>query len=269
MNMIKPTNSSHYYDENGFLMFDATLREAKKYNLLVSVTTFLSIIHKYQLENWKQEQILLSALTTPKIDCESESEYIKRVIEGSQEISTDAKDFGSTIHKLIERYINGDTIDILQYGENITKAFCEVQKYVDNNSLKGETEKVVVNNKYGYAGTIDYVDSKCIIDWKTQKVKNKEYKRSKDDPYQTEKNGLFYRPCPIFYDEWKMQLGAYGLCLLKRPEKYISVIIDSETHGRIFVKEFTEEEIKWGEEAALTALKLWQMVKKYKYRREC
>ena len=64
---------------------NTTLRDARKHDLVPSVTTILNVAAKPGLENWKLQQVLLAALTLPKRDQESESEYIDRIITDSKE----------------------------------------------------------------------------------------------------------------------------------------------------------------------------------------
>ena len=69
----KSAESGHWYTQEGEPMYtivgangkerNTTLRDAKKDNLVPSVTTVLSLVAKPGLENWKINQALNSALT--------------------------------------------------------------------------------------------------------------------------------------------------------------------------------------------------------------
>ena len=77
--MIKPESNARWYDTNGNPRHEATLREARKENLLPSVTTVIgATLANPGLEVWKQNQVLLSALTCTKGDDENEKDWISR-----------------------------------------------------------------------------------------------------------------------------------------------------------------------------------------------
>jgi hypothetical protein len=81
---------------------DVTLRDARKIGAVPSVTTVLEVIAKPQLENWKIEQAILSALTLPKREGEREKEYLSRVKDDSKQQVTAAAEEGTRIHDAIE-----------------------------------------------------------------------------------------------------------------------------------------------------------------------
>ena len=89
--------SGHWYTRTGAPMYtvkanngqqrNTTLRDARKYDLVPSVTTILNVAAKPGLEAWKQQQILLAALTLPKAENESIDAYAERVLEDSKKQS--------------------------------------------------------------------------------------------------------------------------------------------------------------------------------------
>jgi hypothetical protein len=89
------SESTHWYQKDGTPAYTivgkngkeraTTLRDARTLELVPSVTTILSVLAKPGLENWKQNQILMAALTMPRVDGESEQEYIARIIRDSKE----------------------------------------------------------------------------------------------------------------------------------------------------------------------------------------
>ena len=74
--------STHWYTRAGNPMYtiigkngkerNTTLRDARTLDLVPSVTTILGVAAKPGLEKWKQEQVLLAALTLPRQDGEGE-----------------------------------------------------------------------------------------------------------------------------------------------------------------------------------------------------
>ena len=81
-----------------------TLRDARKMNLVPSVTTVMKIAAKPGLDVWKNEQLLLAALTLPKVEGETEKEFIARVVSDSKETGKRAAERGTRIHESIERW---------------------------------------------------------------------------------------------------------------------------------------------------------------------
>src|SRR5512139_1672294 len=94
MNTIARTttpDSSHWYTTDGDPMYEViakstglprntTLADARKLNLLPSVTTILKILHKQALVNWLIEQAVLAAMTTPRLPGEQDDAFIERVL---------------------------------------------------------------------------------------------------------------------------------------------------------------------------------------------
>ena len=109
--------SGHWYETNGTPAYriigangverNTTLRDAKKLNLVPSVTTIISQIDKPGLTKWKNEQLLLSALTLPRFPNESESDWLTRVMQDSRETSKQAAERGTNIHGIIESFMEG------------------------------------------------------------------------------------------------------------------------------------------------------------------
>ena len=167
---------------------NTTLADAKKLGLYPSVTTVMKIIAKPELENWKQEQAILSALTLPRMEGESEADFAKRVVQDSGETAKKAADFGTTIHNIIDNYYSGSAIN-----EHYKVMLDEIDKIFHTHGLTPyRMEEVIVGD--GFAGKFDMMakdkDGKIwVIDFKTQDFKIK----------------------PNVYDEWLWQLGAYSL----------------------------------------------------------
>jgi hypothetical protein len=79
-----------------------TLRDARKLNLVPSVTTILNVAAKPALLAWMQQQVLYAALTLPRRPDEPEKEYIDRIINDSKEQGRAAADAGTDIHASIQ-----------------------------------------------------------------------------------------------------------------------------------------------------------------------
>ena len=109
----KVAESGHWYTKNGTPAYTTigktgerptTLRDARKEGLLPSVTTINGQLSKAGLDTWKQQQVLLAALTLPRIATESEQEWLSRVMQDSKATGREAAERGTAIHAIIEGY---------------------------------------------------------------------------------------------------------------------------------------------------------------------
>ena len=92
--------SPAYYETNGR---GTTLRDARKLNLLPSVTTVLGVLAKPALTSWLVRQGILAALTGTRQPDEADDAYIARVTADSKAQAKAAADEGSRIHDACER----------------------------------------------------------------------------------------------------------------------------------------------------------------------
>lgn len=243
MNLINREASSHWYDwrnglfvpmyevpkKNGDGMKAVTLREARELLLWPSVTNVQSVMGKPGLEAWKIEQAIIAALTLPPRPNEQADDFAHRIVADMEAQSHAAKAFGHKIHDAIamilnkNRDVDGISRDLIPYVQGLF-VFLE-----EHHVMIFDTERVVGNRSYGYAGTLDLECSlskhgHAIVDFKTQRIR-----RSANGELK-----------PIFYPEWSIQLAAYGACLLHPAmdnwPALISVIVNSEEPGPIYVK---------------------------------
>ena len=69
---VKPDGGGHWYTADGTPRYEATLRDARKENLLPSPTSILSIIHADGLERWKLNQMATAAVELQRGAAESD-----------------------------------------------------------------------------------------------------------------------------------------------------------------------------------------------------
>jgi hypothetical protein len=109
------SQSGHWYATNGNAAYEiekkdggmrpVNLRDARKHNLVPSVTTVMQVMAKPGLEVWKQKQVLLAALTLPMQDGESLDDYASRIVADSKQQAIEAAQRGTNIHAAIEAHI--------------------------------------------------------------------------------------------------------------------------------------------------------------------
>ena len=109
----KQQDSGHWYTKEGTPAYTTigktgeratTLRDARKEGLLPSVTTIINLMSKAGLDTWKQQQVLLAALTLPREPNEPEQDWLKRVMQDSRATGREAAERGTAIHNIIQGY---------------------------------------------------------------------------------------------------------------------------------------------------------------------
>ena len=116
----RASESNHWYTRDGAPMYtveaakggqrNTTLRDARKLNLVPSVTTILNVAAKPGLTQWLQKQVLLAALTLPRMSGEPEEDFIARIIDDSKEQGRAAADAGTEIHASIQGFYEGERV---------------------------------------------------------------------------------------------------------------------------------------------------------------
>lgn len=230
---------------------DTTLRDAKKFGFFPSVTGVLSVISQEALQRWVHEQILLSAITLPRLTGESENSFFDRAIRDSREQVVGAASTGTAVHGAIDKYL---CLKLLESPEGFDDVLSKLASWIDKNLSKNSfmTETIVVSKNSKFAGQVDWYGELStgeigLIDWKTQFVK-------------TGKTANFY-------DTWDLQLAGYHMAICEMglkfgpPIKRISVVISTNPENpEIFVHEWD------GLDRALraweAAVELWKFQKK-------
>jgi hypothetical protein len=244
--VARASESLHWYRKDGAPQYTVTakngnerpttLADAKKMDLLPSVTTIMNCAAKPGLEAWKLNQMLLAALTLPRADQEPEESYVQRIINDSREQARHAAQRGTDIHAVVESWYEGVMIaDRLEYQMGVAEA---VEKHFGRRNW--ETEKSF-GSKHGFGGKIDLHTKDgdgIVIDFKTKEF---------SDPAKVEA-----------YDENAMQLSAYREGLEMPYARCANVFISVTEPGLVVVKEWEPEELD-------RAWKMFDSLKNYYY----
>lgn len=210
--------------------------------LVPSVTTVTRIIDKPALVNWQIEQAIMAALTLPRIDGESERDWLARVREDSKAQAKAAAEEGSRIHDACERYYKGQRppaeywTHVVGVANAIAEAFPGVTDWVAEASFAHES---------GYGGKVDLhsPSTGIVVDYKG-------------------KDGDFSDGKKLAYDQhW--QLGAYQVGLGLRNEACANVFFSRTHPGATRLHLWKASEIAEGAEIFADALRLWKRLKKY------
>lgn len=190
-----PTEAGHWYARNGTPVYTVigkngkerptTLRDAKKLLLVPSVTGIIKMAHSEGLERWKQQQVLLAALTLPRRPHEPDTEFCRRVMEDSTEQTRKASERGTAIHAAIQAHYDGRPIPE-EYAEHVKGAVEAVQTTCGEQAWGVEKSFA---HYYGYGGKLDLSCYHHIVDFKSKEF-------GPDNP-------------PDTWDEHAMQLAAY------------------------------------------------------------
>jgi len=221
-----------------------TLRDARKMNLVPSVTTVMKVAAKPGLDVWKNEQLLLAALTLPRKPEETEKEFIARVVADSKETGKRAAEAGTRIHESIERYYAGDKN--VEHPE-AAKAFEEmVFNHFQTHPFQPWETEVSFSSNMGFGGKVDLYTRRdeaapvgIVLDAKTKDF-------GPDDKIDA-------------YDENLMQLAAYrhGLDL---PHARCANVFVSRTHvGLVKIHEWSEEDLQRGWKMFQALLEFWKL----------
>lgn len=251
MNTIvaRASESLHWYRRDGTPQYTVTakngndrattLADARKMNLVPSVTTILGVAAKPGLERWKQEQLLLAALTLPRAPDEDEKSFIDRVVVDSKEQGKKAAERGTRIHEAVESFYNG--IMLAEMAEYQVGVYTEIEKAYD--VIRFEPEKAFAH-ELGFGGkvdlhTSDYKDCGLVLD-----IKSKEF----TDPAKVDA-----------YDEHMMQLAAYRVGLDLPNAVCANVFVSATKPGLVVIKEWSQEDLSRGWEMFQSLLRFWQI----------
>lgn len=241
----QPSEAGHWYTRtgepmyqvksNGGVLRNTTLRDARKYDLVPSVTTILNVASKPGLEAWKQQQILLASLTLPKRADESLDQYAERVLKDSKEQASEARDLGTAIHAKVQSAFEGGPPN---------ESYLAVKSVLDRAYGKQEwVSEKAFSHSLGFGGKCDLHCKVAVIDIKTKAF-------GPNDDLQG-------------YDEHLMQLAAYrsGLIL---PDAICANVFVSTTHaGLVSLYQWTKADVERGWLMFEALLKFWQAKNNY------
>jgi CRISPR/Cas system-associated exonuclease Cas4 (RecB family) len=239
------SESGHWYDLDGNPAYtvigkngserNTTLRDARVMNLVPSVTTVLRVAAAPGLERWKQTNLLMAALTLPKIEDESLDQYAERCIADAGEQSKKAMELGTSIHGSLEKAYLGEAFN-LEHKDYVSATMMKISDHFGHQDWIAEKS---FSSPLGFGGKVDLHSKNVVIDFKTSAF-------SPDD----KKKG---------YDEHKMQLAAYAIGLDLQPGFRAANAFVSTTHpGEVQIVEWTQDDINQGYEMFLCLLRFWQ-----------
>lgn len=244
----KVAESGHWYTKDGTPAYttigktgerNTTLRDARKLGLLPSVTTINGMLSKAGLDTWKQQQVLLAALTLPRLQTESEQEWLARVMQDSKATGREAAERGTAIHAIIQGYFEQMYFpEKPAYLDAIDKALFDAfgnQPWISEKSF---------GHPLGFGGKVDLMAKPIngqgngyVVDFKT-----KETDLDKVD----------------VYFEHEMQLAAYreGLGI---PNARCAIVFVNALTNQVKLIEIEEDQLQKGWDCFDHLLKVYQI----------
>jgi len=165
-----PKEGGHWYTKAGTPAYttkdkkgnerNTTLRDARKSNLVPSVTTIINESNKPGLVNWKMNQILLSALTLTRNSGETDEAFMKRIRADAAEQAKQAAEKGTMIHACVEMGLQGEFV------HEEARIYVDLaRKELDPLKQEWRHEKSFATEFYG--GKVDLHSDDYVIDIKT------------------------------------------------------------------------------------------------------
>lgn len=211
-----------------------TLTHARKLDLAPGCTTIVDCADKPQLTLWLQRQAILSALTLPIRDNETESQWLERVEHDMGETARKAAEEGSKIHAAVQAFYGGQSYD-KTYTDHVRGAVKTLTAACGEMSWRAEASIV---SRLGVATKIDMLSDSWIVNWKTKD----------GDLAALQKLGL--------YDDHAMQ-SAFELSCLTPRRAAIGFI--SRTHpGVTRIVEIPQKDLVRGMAMFRALLRYWQ-----------
>jgi len=247
----RASESQHWYTRDGVPRYtvigkngkerNTTLRDARTENLVPSVTTILNVAAKPALTAWLMNQVLMAALTLPKLTEESDADYCQRVMQDSKEQGKAAANEGTDIHAAIQGYYEGQVVRA--HEQSVQGCVDRLQSHFGNKPWIAERS---FGHELGFGGKADLftnVGDGIVVD-----VKSKEF----SDPDKVDA-----------YDEHLMQLAAYRVGLGVPKARCANVFVSRSVPGLAVVKEWSAEDIDRGWLMFVHLLTFWQLKNKH------
>jgi hypothetical protein len=246
MKTTHAAESGHWYDRAGLPMYElegktgrrpTTLRDARKLGLVPSVTTVIRSASAPALELWKAKQVMLAAMTLPRLPNESDESFCERVMRDSKEEGRRAADRGTAIHAAIQGHFENqpphpDYWPHVQGVKELLAQNCPPQDWRCEQSFC---------HPMGYGGKCDLHSQEWVLDFKTKEFTKEEAATLKG------------------WDEHAMQLAAYRRGLETDREARCGIVyVSASVPGVVRLVEFDEQEIRRGWTMFTALLEYWK-----------
>ena len=237
---------SHWYDKDGAPRYEiegknglrpTTLRDARKHGWVPSVSTvWKDMVAAPGLVRYYQDQLFNAQAKNPLNFGEEDAAYKKRVFAISRDAALEAAERGTLIHGILEAYFRTGTIES-GYDDLIKGTKDKLLEVCGDQEWQVETSFA---HGLGYGGKVDMHCDEWMVDFKTKELDSGKK--------------------PDVFDSYGVQLAAYDYGL-GGGRKLLNLFISVSSPG--YVIEHHWEERERLTDMFMTALKLWQLTKRY------
>lgn len=195
---------------------NTTVREARKFGWVPSVTQVLKQAAAPGLVKWQKEQVAKAAYSERPREGESEADYLARILPLAGEVAAKARDKGTEIHGAIEKLDRHGP-----YADHVSAAMAVVSEW--GGMMDWASERSFAS-PLGYGGKLDLSAPGFVLDFKT-----------------TDKDLSDLKLWP----DHRRQLSAYRMGL-NMPEARCAIVYVSSVKPEARLIELEEEELQQG-----------------------
>lgn len=250
--------STHWYDRSGKPTYEVlarngqprptTLADARKMDLVPSVTAIIRCAAAPGLVNWQIDQGIMAALTLPRSEAEAEADWLARVKQDAQEQARAAADRGTAIHALIESWYSHEDTDVPAGMFGVIEAVVPAIDAAFPGVTIWDPEESFAH-PLGFGGKADltsgaFVGQAVLLDIKTKDSWPEDFP-------------------PKGFDEHLMQLAAYRLGLGLEAAECANVFVSRQQPWQVHIHRWTEADMQRGWRMFVGLLGYWQAKNKY------
>jgi hypothetical protein len=240
--------AGHWYTRDGAPCYEvprakgggmrpATLADARRLGLVPRYSAIERVAARPGLERWLRHQVLLAALTLPRLPGESDDAFAARALEDAEREGREAAERGQDIHAEIAALARGLDVEV---SDGARTAWALVRAEF---GAEGWLAEHSFASPLGYGGRVDLhrAAPAVVVDFKTVADGSK-------------------KGAQLAYPEHAMQLAAYaeGLGLLSSAARLVSVYVCRTTHAAS-LREWSRDEAGTGWEKFLHLLAYWRL----------
>ena len=224
------SESGHWYTKLGAPAYriigkngverNTNVKDARELGLVPSVTTIIGQLSKPGLERWKNEQLLLAALTLPREDAEPEDAWLNRVMSDSRSAGRAAADRGTQMHGVLENFYRRKEVGI--YPSYVIEVDRAITEHFGTQQWAAEASFA---HPLGFGGKIDLNGSEVVCDFKS-------------------KEGSLDKVS--VYHEHLMQLASYRMGLGMREARCANVFFNEQGDVKIIEHKPDDLNDAWG-----------------------
>ena len=245
----RAAESQHWYTTSGAPAYEikgtngeyrpCTLRDARKLNLVPSVTSIIRCAAAPGLELWKIQQAILAALTLPRGKDENEKAWLDRVMEDSREQAKKAAERGTQIHAAIQGHYEGVPPGP-EHWEHVKATARAIEEHFGKQQWVAEKSFA---HPLGFGGKADLHCKLAVVD-----VKSKEFR---EDAKR------------LAWDEHCIQAAAYRVGLRIPLARGANAFVSTVKPGLVLIHEWKQDELELGWEMFRGLLHYWKAKNRY------